>query len=516
MSLPRVNVNVQEDVKNAYGTSIPFIPAVIMKTKAGPINTIELIRSEDEFISKFGNSDETVPSALAVQTYLRTYSYIYVTRVASTNAKKGNGTAEFASDDGNVSIFTVQTDTATDIFNGKAVKLVYDADNKKVYLQTYTGTKNIISIKEDLDMASAEDVKPEVFYAKINTLIKSLNSANLGFTITPAVQISSGTVPTDPVPTAEQLTEGIEAVITEGDSGNDSTIENSAVISAVDNYVTPELSIDVMLVPEFDAAEVQNHITDLAYTHNFMNIHSVNANSKDELTTKIENYDTGKQGSLALYYPDVNYNFNGRTVRVPASVAVLHTYAKNDVSSKWGAPAGVIRGTLNLAQSVVTNLSQDEASLLYDGTVPVNPIMYISGKGIVVWGNKTTDTVTPFMDRINISRLVKYVTKEIYNISWNYLFEPITTGLYTDWSLRTETFLDGIVEGDGIDAYEVQMDDTINSDEDKANNILNGIVRIKPTRVAEFINIDFVITDNIETIVSVNGYEASRTVGYEA
>ena len=60
------------------------------------------------------------------------------------------------------------------------------------------------------------------------------------------------------------------------------------------------------------------------------------------------------------------------------------------------------------------------------------------------------------------------------------------------------------------------MDDTINSDEDKANNILNGIVRIKPTRVAEFINIAFVITDNIETIVSVNGYEASKTVGYEA
>ena len=512
MSLPRVNVNVQEEVINAYGESVPFVPVVIMKTKAGPIKTIELVRSEDEFISKFGNSDTTVPSALAIQTYLRTYSYIYVTRVASQAAKKGTGVASFTTDDVETQIFTVETDTATDLYNGRTVSLVYEEDNKKIYLQAYNGVKNVISVKEDLDMTSAEDIKPANFYAKINTIIKSLNTANLGFTVIPGTQITEGTVPTDKVPTKDQLVEGISAIITLGDSGNTGDISAEEVKKAADLYITPELDIDVMVVPEFNSAEVQNYITKLAYEHNFMNVCSVAATSKDDFMSKVENFDTNKQGSLALYYPDVKYIINGTEVVVPASIAVLHCYAKNDVASKWGAPAGVIRGTLNLAQSVVDNLSQDDASALYDSNIPVNPIMYISGKGIVVWGNKTTDVETPFMDRINISRLVKYVTKNIYNISWNYLFEPITTGLYTDWSLRVETFLDGIKEGSGIEAYEVIMDDTINSEDDRANNILNGIVRIKPTRVAEFINIDFIITDNIETNISYsgpNGYEAN-------
>ena len=35
----------------------------------------------------------------------------------------------------------------------------------------------------------------------------------------------------------------------------------------------------------------------------------------------------------------------------------------------------------------------------------------ISGKGYIVWGNKTTTSSSTFFDRINVARLVKYVTK---------------------------------------------------------------------------------------------------------
>ena len=71
MALPKVNVNVGEQTLLANNTEIPFVPAVIMKTKSGPIGTIETITSEAQFKALFGESDYTTPSAYAIQVYLR-------------------------------------------------------------------------------------------------------------------------------------------------------------------------------------------------------------------------------------------------------------------------------------------------------------------------------------------------------------------------------------------------------------------------------------------------------------
>ena len=42
------------------------------------------------------------------------------------------------------------------------------------------------------------------------------------------------------------------------------------------------------------------------------------------------------------------------------------------------------------------------------------------------------------------------------------------------------------------------MDDTINTEETKKQNKLIGIVRLKPLDAAEFIEINFVVTDDVE------------------
>ena len=76
MSLPKVNVNVGEETLSVSNNTIPFIPAIILKTKSGPIGTVETITSESQFKAIFGESDYTVPSAYALQLYLRTYSYV--------------------------------------------------------------------------------------------------------------------------------------------------------------------------------------------------------------------------------------------------------------------------------------------------------------------------------------------------------------------------------------------------------------------------------------------------------
>ena len=82
-----------------------------------------------------------------------------------------------------------------------------------------------------------------------------------------------------------------------------------------------------------------------------------------------------------------------------------------------------------------------------------------------------------------------------------YIFEPISDAIYADWTLKVEAVLNDIKESYGIEAYQVIMDDSINTPETIAANQLNGIIRIKPQEVAEYINIDFRITDTIEVTV---------------
>ena len=79
MAIPNTRVNVQEVTLAGRNVLIPFIPAVLLKTKSGPIGTVERITTEAQFIAMFGQSDATTPAAYTLQKYLRAYQYAYVT-----------------------------------------------------------------------------------------------------------------------------------------------------------------------------------------------------------------------------------------------------------------------------------------------------------------------------------------------------------------------------------------------------------------------------------------------------
>lgn len=490
MSLPYVKVNVNEENYTHVNTEIPFVPVVIMKTKSGPIGTIETVRSEKEFINKFGNSDYTVPSAYGVQTYLRSYAYVLVTRVAGTSAAIGTGKIQ-STDTSAIDLISVKTKYKTDIFNGKELSLVYDNENKKLYLTLETPNGIINSVKESINLSTAK--APEV-EAALDKVIKSLNATDCGVVLT---NLYTGKMESDTKP--KDFT-SLSVNISEGDCGNGDTISNDVVKGLIDAYCTPEYEIDVMIIPEFNAPEIVNYGTAKADANDFMYISSRPEKTKDEILSALENYVASP--SLVVYAPDVYYqnlkDTDGNDVAIPAAVAVLHAYAKNDIANKWGAPAGVNRATLNLAKKLVVSFTKDELDSLYDGRIPVNAINNVSGQGLIVWGQKTTDSDTPFMDRINVARLCKYVKRKTYAMSYKYLFEPITEALFTKWETAVRELLDTLVTNNAIAEYKVRMDSSLNTAETIAQNKLIGQVRIKPLEVAEFIDIDLVITDQVE------------------
>lgn len=496
--LPRVNVNVGEETLLAANTTIPFVPAVIMKTKSGPIGTIESITSESQFKAIFGESDYTTPSAYAIQLYLRSYSYVLITRIANED--------EAAIGTGKMSIDTIgdilkaDTNYKTDLFNGKEIQLVYDGTDNKLWLDVSAITgKHTISIKEDY---TADTAKATDFEAALNKLITSINASNLGFTLT---NLYTDKTDSDAAPDVDDLSTGVSLYITNGDSGNDTDVDGDKVKALIDLYNSETNGVDVLIIPEYTNYEIVNYASDIALKNNFMIITSPKANSVQEAIQAVVNYSTDNRGSLAVYFPDVYYNDftdnNGDLQAIPISIAVLNTYARTDIQNKWGAPAGVTRGTLSLVNSLAVSLTDDDLSTLYDNAIPINGINEISGKGFIVWGNKTTSAKSTFFDRINVARLVKYVTREAYEISWNYLFEPITNYVFTDWIMKVQSFLSEIQQGYGLEAYEVIMDTTINTAQTIANNQLNGIIRLKPQEVAEYINIDLTITDTINVSI---------------
>jgi len=503
MALPNVKVNVGEETLATANTLIPFVPVVIMKTKSGPIGTVETITSEAGFKSIFGESDTTTPSAYAMQTYLRTYSYVLVTRIANENeATVGTATVKSA---GGLDLFTVETNYKTDLFNGKEIKLVYDGETHKLWidLSAITG-KNTISIKEDCtaDVLKAAEYEGETLVGGLefilNKLVNSINSANLGITLTNAF---IGKTAEDEVPELDEFVSGFSAYIERGNCGNTTPVETAKVKELIDLYDGQDKNIDVMVIPEYTNYEVVNYAIELAQKNNFVVLASPKADTVEEFNGAIANYSPDDRGTLALYFPNVYYtDFDAE---IPASIAVLNGYAKNDSIMKWGAPAGVNRGTLPLVNKLAVKLTEEQMSALYDAEMAVNCINNISGKGFIIWGNKTTSSNSNFFDRVNVARLVKYITRRAYLVSYDYLFEPITTSTFVGWKDRVESLLENIKSGNGISDYKVIMDGTINTEETIARNELNGIIKIKPQEVAEFITIDFTVTDEITAVVEI-------------
>ena len=206
---------------------------------------------------------------------------------------------------------------------------------------------------------------------------------------------------------------------------------------------------------------------------------------------------------VATYYPwvktiDVNTN---KLITVPPSVLLPGVFAANDrVAAEWFAPAGLNRGGLVGAVSVLNRLTQSEKDDLYEGKV--NPIVQFPGQGIVVFGQKTLQDKPSALDRINVRRLLLTVRKYIASTSRYLVFEQNTAETRNRFLNIVNPYLESIQQRQGLYAFRVVMDDTNNTPDVIDRNIMKGAIYLQPTKTAEFIQIDFNI---LPTGASFNG-----------
>ena len=216
----------------------------------------------------------------------------------------------------------------------------------------------------------------------------------------------------------------------------------------------------------------------------------------------IEDNDTGLVSSdeyLGIFYPwgFTSDNF-GNNIVVPPSHMMLRTIALSDqVSYPWFAPAGTRRGGITNAtavgyitvegefQSVALNTGQRDT--LADSKI--NPITFITGTGLVNYGQFTRARNASSLDRINVARLVIYLRRQFSLLAKPYVFEPNDKITRDEIKGAAESLLLELVGQRALYDYIVVCDTSNNTPARIDRNELYLDVAIEPVKAVEFIYI---------------------------
>jgi hypothetical protein len=195
---------------------------------------------------------------------------------------------------------------------------------------------------------------------------------------------------------------------------------------------------------------------------------------------------------VATYYPwvkTVDTNSN-KLMSVPPSVLMPAVFAANDrLAAEWFAPAGLNRGGITGAVSVLNRLTHSERDTLYENKV--NPIAAFPGQGIVAFGQKTLQDKASALDRINVRRLLITLKKFIASTSRFLVFEQNTSTTRQRFLNTVNPYLEAVQQRQGLYAFRVVMDESNNTPDVIDRNILAGQIFLQPAKTAEFIVIDF-------------------------
>ncbi len=214
-----------------------------------------------------------------------------------------------------------------------------------------------------------------------------------------------------------------------------------------------------------------------------------------------------RSANIAYYYPSaLASNLDGKNVVVSASGVALRTYAFSDnVSFLWFAPAGIRRGIIsgisNLGYvsgvlgtsttfvEVALNLGQRNALYQYAASGDINPLAFFPGNGFIVWGQKTSAPAASATDRVNVSRLIKYVKRQLRKNTLSFVFEPNDALTRDNLKAVVDSFLGDLIVKRGLYDFATVCDESNNTPDRIDRNELYIDVALKPVKAAEFIYI---------------------------
>ena len=214
-------------------------------------------------------------------------------------------------------------------------------------------------------------------------------------------------------------------------------------------------------------------------------------------------------GTYSAVYGNMKYQYDkfnnvNRWVNIAGDVAGIYAQTDN-TNDPWWAPAGSTRGIIKNAIKLAFNPNKQNRDDLYVNNI--NPIMSIPGEGnAIVWGQKTATATPSAFDRVNVRRLLIFLEKSISTAANIGLFEFNDTFTRTRLFNIIDPFLRSVQNRRGLYAYKLVIDQTNNTSQVIDANGLVIDIYLQPTKVAEFIRVNAIVTPTGANFAEYTGF----------
>lgn len=274
---------------------------------------------------------------------------------------------------------------------------------------------------------------------------------------------------------------------------------------------TTSVDISLLAIPGVRVPVVTDHAIDMAESRQDV-MYVMDIENGESMTEAIGSLRLRGLNSsyVAAYYPDVVIKPSENSIleiTAPPSTAVLGAISLNDsIGAPWFAPAGATRGKLTTTLNPTVNLKENDLDSLYNNDINpiysatnINALSAANISGVVVWGQKTMQRAESAMDRVNVRRLLIEVRRAARRIALQLIFEPNRESTLTRFNTAMSSELQRIQSRGGLENYRVDVNTSTTSANDVENNTIRGRVYIQPKKTIEFLSIDFIVSNGLQS-----------------
>ena len=219
-------------------------------------------------------------------------------------------------------------------------------------------------------------------------------------------------------------------------------------------------------------------------------------NTETQTNNIIEFFNPLQSSSYAVFDSGYKYmfdRFNNTFRYIPCNADVAGLMARTSINQfPWFSPAGASRGGINGAVKLAYNPSKSQRDRLYPKRV--NPITFVPGAGIILFGDKTALSYVSAFDRINVRRLFLTIEESIERAARAQLFEFNDLITRSNFINIVEPYLRDVKSKRGITDFLVICDESNNTPAIIDSNQFKADIFVKPARSINFIGLTFVAT----------------------
>jgi len=176
---------------------------------------------------------------------------------------------------------------------------------------------------------------------------------------------------------------------------------------------------------------------------------------------------------------------------VPTNGDIAGLCVRTDLTTDpWYSPAGLNRGQIKNVVKLRFNPSQADRDRIYANSI--NPVVTLPAQGTVLYGDKTLLNKPSAFDRINVRRLFITLEQSVKRAAQFTMFEFNDSFTRAQFVNLVSPYLRDIKARRGISDYLVVCDETNNTPERIDRNEFWGDIYIKPTRSANYIQLNFI------------------------